>query len=155
MVVVLDSNHFREHAHGTSMGVRCRGGRIASRLDRYVRREKAGPRQVRGYQFMQRTIETLASLTILPFDDEAPAMFLTLEKLRVRIGTMDLKIAAICLVHDATLLTRNLAGLRKGSRIEGGKLAGLNDAETVPRLRIGAFFEIKGSLASRVTAGIL
>ena len=36
-----------------------------------------------------------------------------LRRLRVRIGTMDLKIAAIVLTHDATLLTKNLSDFRK------------------------------------------
>jgi tRNA(fMet)-specific endonuclease VapC len=33
--------------------------------------------------------------------------FVRLRKEGVRVGTMDLKIASISLVHDATLLTRN------------------------------------------------
>ena len=39
---------------------------------------------------------------------------------RVRIGTMDLKIAAIVLAHDATLLSRNLSDFRKvpGLKVE-------------------------------------
>ncbi len=50
-------------------------------------------------------------------------MLLVLEELRKllrRVGTMDLKIAAICLVHDATLITRNLAdfGQVPGLRVE-------------------------------------
>ena len=58
-------------------------------------------------------MEALASLTLLPFDEEAAAMFQAIEGLRLRIGTMDLKIAAICLVHDAQLLTRNLVDFEK------------------------------------------
>ncbi|MBM3862272.1 MAG: type II toxin-antitoxin system VapC family toxin [Verrucomicrobia bacterium] len=43
-----------------------------------------------------------------------------LRKHRLRVGTMDLKIASICLAHDATLLTRNLADFQKvpGLRVE-------------------------------------
>ena len=39
----------------------------------------------------------LMKLTILPFDGEAAEHFHRLQSERVRIGTMDLKIAAICL----------------------------------------------------------
>jgi tRNA(fMet)-specific endonuclease VapC len=46
---------------------------------------------------------------ILPFDTEAAAIFHRLKSTHSRIGTMDLNIAAICLAHDATLRTRNLA----------------------------------------------
>ena len=38
----------------------------------------------------------------------------------IRIGTMDLKIAAIVLAHDATLLTKNLSDFRK---VPGSKVA--------------------------------
>lgn len=44
---------------------------------------------------------------MLPFDTSALERFQGLWLLRLRIGTMDLKIAAIALAHDATLLTRN------------------------------------------------
>ena len=43
-----------------------------------------------------------------------------LKRQRLRCGTMDLKIAAICLVHDGLLLTRNLSDFAKipGLRVE-------------------------------------
>ena len=36
-----------------------------------------------------------------------------LESQHVRVGTMDLKIASICLAHDALLLSRNLVDFEK------------------------------------------
>lgn len=42
-----------------------------------------------------------------PFDEQALEIFQSLWLQRVRIGTMDLKIAAIALSNHATLLTRN------------------------------------------------
>ena len=60
------------------------------------------------YGWLHRSIEALIKLPILPFDDAAASAFHRLRDARVRTGTMDLKIAAICLAHDATLLTRNL-----------------------------------------------
>lgn len=50
----------------------------------------------------------LGKLAILPFDREAATIFHRLERSSLRIGTMDLKIAATCIAHDATLLSRNL-----------------------------------------------
>ena len=44
---------------------------------------------------------------VCEFDDRAMAEFKRLKALKVRIGTMDLRIASIVLVHDATLITRN------------------------------------------------
>jgi tRNA(fMet)-specific endonuclease VapC len=50
----------------------------------------------------------------------AAEQFQRLQLLRLRIGTMDMKIAAIALANDATLLTRNLADFGKvpGLRVE-------------------------------------
>jgi tRNA(fMet)-specific endonuclease VapC len=43
-----------------------------------------------------------------------------MKALRQQVGTQDLKIACICLAHDATLLTRNLADFEPvpGLRVE-------------------------------------
>jgi len=44
----------------------------------------------------------------MPFDDAAADRFESLRAGGLRIGSMDLKIAAIALVHDALLLSANL-----------------------------------------------
>ena len=56
----------------------------------------------------------------LLFDEKAVAEFQRLWITRLRIGTMDLKIAAIALANDATLVTRNRIDFEKvpGLRIE-------------------------------------
>ena len=59
------------------------------------------------YERMQRHLQTFRDLTVLPFNIEAAHQLGMLRQARIRIGTMDLKIAAICLANDATLLTRN------------------------------------------------
>ena len=61
-----------------------------------------------GYDRLVRQIELLASWVILPWDLAAVEMFQRLRHGRVRIGTQDLKIASITLVHDTILLTRNI-----------------------------------------------
>ncbi|MCP4106391.1 MAG: type II toxin-antitoxin system VapC family toxin [Desulfobacteraceae bacterium] len=43
----------------------------------------------------------------MKYDSGAEAYFQTLCKRKIRIGTQDLKIAAIALNHDATVVTRN------------------------------------------------
>ncbi|OYV73855.1 MAG: hypothetical protein B7Z74_03225 [Deltaproteobacteria bacterium 21-66-5] len=45
---------------------------------------------------------------IVAFDERAAEQFTGLRRQRLRIGTMDLKIASIALVDDATLVTANL-----------------------------------------------
>ena len=71
-------------------------------------RSRTKPRdQMRAYARLVRTVESQAKWTILPWDEDAVRIFEGLVKRRIRIGTQDLKIAAITLAHDATLLTRN------------------------------------------------
>jgi tRNA(fMet)-specific endonuclease VapC len=52
-------------------------------------------------------VEFYGRWQIAAFDTQAADHFLSLRKERIRIGTMDLKIAAIALAHDAILLSSN------------------------------------------------
>lgn len=69
--------------------------------------------QVSAYLRLHALIDDFATRPILDFDEVAVAHFNRVRKLKVRIGTMDLKIAAIALAHDATLVTRNTADFKK------------------------------------------
>jgi len=46
-------------------------------------------------------------MAVVEFDTKAATEFKRLRQAGVRIGTMDLKIAAIALANDATVITRN------------------------------------------------
>ena len=48
-----------------------------------------------------------AAWVVLPWDAAAADLFVSFRGQGIRLGSMDLKIACIALVHDATLLTRN------------------------------------------------
>jgi len=61
-------------------------------------------------------LDRYLKLTVLEFDEAAAAEFERLQRSRIRIGTMDLKIAAIALSRGATVLTRNLKDF---SRVPG------------------------------------
>ena len=65
-------------------------------------------------------IEKLDNWTILDWTERAADAFDALRAQRVRIGTLDLRIASIAIVHDATLLSRNLRDFRlvPGLRVE-------------------------------------
>lgn len=63
--------------------------------------------QKRKYSELARMLRYYCVTPLLPFDDAAIAVFQTLWIQRLRIGTMDLKIASIALANEATLLTRN------------------------------------------------
>ena len=132
MFAVLDTNHFRELRENSILGqglqrrIAFEGanifaciitaeeslqGRIA-----FIRKHRPGLAQVDAYQRLQATMDALSNLTVLSFDQDAATMFQALTRLRLRVGTM--KIASICLVHDATLLTRNLVDFEKVSGLK-------------------------------------
>lgn len=68
---------------------------------------KSVDRQLPKYKQLDEILGYYCGETILPFDAQALVQFQNLWIQRVRIGTMDLKIAAIALSNNATLLTRN------------------------------------------------
>jgi tRNA(fMet)-specific endonuclease VapC len=65
-------------------------------------------RQVLAYQELLRLCDFFTRWHVVPFDAQAASTLQGLRAQRIRIGTMDLKIAAIALVHDALLLSANL-----------------------------------------------
>ena len=77
-------------------------------------------RQVGAYRRLVELVRFFSAWEIVAFDDAAAAQSVTLRKARVRIGTMDLKIASIAVAHDALLLTANTRdfGMVKGLKFE-------------------------------------
>ncbi len=63
--------------------------------------------QVLPYTKLLEQLENYCNLQILPFDDRAAALYETLRREHRRISSPDLKIAAITLVHNETLITQN------------------------------------------------
>ena len=84
----------------------------------YIARSKSTARQLEAYQRLQRHLDNYRQIPVLEFDETATDEFLRLRRSRIQIGTMDMKIAAIVLARDATLLSRNL--------VDFGKVPGLN-----------------------------
>jgi tRNA(fMet)-specific endonuclease VapC len=78
------------------------------------------PEQVERYRRLKQLLIQYTEVSVMDFDDRAADEFQRLQKLRLRVGTMDLKIAAIALSHDAVLLTRNLVDFQKvpGLKVE-------------------------------------
>lgn len=85
-----------------------------------INREPAGPKQIHAYSRFLHSILGFSKINVLPFDDDSADKLLKLQSQRIRIGTMDLKIAATCIAHDALLLSRNLVDFEKvpGFRVE-------------------------------------
>jgi tRNA(fMet)-specific endonuclease VapC len=85
-----------------------------------INRVRAFELQLDAYQRLHQLINLLSNWKIVPADDDAVAGFNRLKSQRIRIGTQDMKIAAIALAHDALLLTANQVDFEKvpGLRIE-------------------------------------
>lgn len=65
-------------------------------------------KQILYYSRLVELCEFYSRWNVQPFDERAANEFLRLRHSGVGIGTMDLKIAAICLIEGATLLSANL-----------------------------------------------
>ena len=75
-----------------------------------IRQAEAGRGRValgRAFELFQLTLEGIRPLEILPYTDHADILFRNWRQQRIRIGTNDLRIAAVCVAHGATLATRN------------------------------------------------
>lgn len=64
-------------------------------------------RQLDAYSRLDRMREHYCLTPVLPFDEAAVSQFQSLWLRRLRVGTMDLKIAATALANRATLVTRD------------------------------------------------
>jgi tRNA(fMet)-specific endonuclease VapC len=72
-----------------------------------IAKERTALRQVAGYRELARLFEFYQEFEIVPFEESAARQFDDLRTQRLRLGTMDLKIAATALVNDALLLSAN------------------------------------------------
>lgn len=79
---------------------------LRGRLER-VRHARSNEEVVRAYQNLLATVLYFRTITIIVLDAQAQAIFQNLRAQQIRIGTQDLRIAAVTLRQDATLVTRN------------------------------------------------
>jgi tRNA(fMet)-specific endonuclease VapC len=74
-----------------------------------IRRAKDDAKLVRAYDGLRQIVEFCSRVLILDFDLPAAQRFHQLRSVNRRIGTNDLRIAAIVLEHGAILVSRNAA----------------------------------------------
>jgi tRNA(fMet)-specific endonuclease VapC len=72
-----------------------------------IRAATTSEARVTAYQRLRMAVEYFASFTVVDYTAQADALVSDLRKQGIRIGTQDLRIAAIALVHGTTLVTRN------------------------------------------------
>ena len=78
-----------------------------------IKSAKSAHQLIEPYRRRQVRIRFFAGWQVLPFDGAAATQLERLRLLRLRIGTMDLRIASIALAYGATLLSRNLADFQR------------------------------------------
>jgi tRNA(fMet)-specific endonuclease VapC len=75
-----------------------------------VRQAEAGKGRISldlAYRQFERSVQALAPFRLLSYTPAADGLFRQWRAARIRIGTNDLRIAAICIDHGAKLVTRN------------------------------------------------
>jgi tRNA(fMet)-specific endonuclease VapC len=78
-----------------------------------INRARTTPDVIRGYTLLLEILQGFSTAPVLPFEARAIAIFDGLRTQRVRVSTMDLRIAAIALSHGLVLLTRNVSDFGK------------------------------------------
>jgi tRNA(fMet)-specific endonuclease VapC len=77
-------------------------GRLATLSSR-----SGGQQQIQAYGFLLASLRLFQIFPWVYYDQRVDAQFQYLRGLRLRVGTLDLKIASVALVNNLVLLTRN------------------------------------------------
>ena len=85
-----------------------------------IKKHKDVSQQISAYDRLIKMVQFFQEWTIIRLDEAASEEFTRLKKMKVRVGTRDLKIAAIAQAQRALLLSANLRDFRKvpGLRVE-------------------------------------
>ena len=73
-----------------------------------IAKSKTIDQQIFAYQKLYRTLESYRNALVLEFDQKSAEILKELKSNKIRIGTMDLKIASIAISRNAILVSRNL-----------------------------------------------
>ena len=79
----------------------------------FIARAGSLTQQINAYAKLHALLDDFTTRPVLDFDRDAAVELERLSRSKVRIGTMDSKIAAISLAHNALLISRNLRDFRK------------------------------------------
>jgi len=138
-MILLDTDHVTNLKYSASE----RGARLTQRLDALpadeivavsvvsveeqmrgwlaaIAKERYAKRQVTAYRELANLFDFFAEFTIALFDEPAADKFDELRTAKIRLGTMDLKIAVTALVNQALLLSGNRRDFERvpGLRVE-------------------------------------
>ncbi|MFT3879918.1 MAG: type II toxin-antitoxin system VapC family toxin [Gemmatales bacterium] len=85
-----------------------------------IHRYREVDRQLYGYSKMFYLLELIKEVGVIPFDDRCADQVKSWRASGIKVGTQDLKIGSIALVHDALLLSNNLKDFKRipGLKVE-------------------------------------
>jgi tRNA(fMet)-specific endonuclease VapC len=128
-MLVLDTDHFSELDRGSRIGAALRARLIENEEPVFIsivtadeslsgwqsriRANLGRGELLKAYHDFQEGLDNITGWNILPWTEDTADIFDRLRSQRIRVGTMDLRIASIALSLRATLLTRNLADFRQ------------------------------------------
>jgi len=75
----------------------------------YLSKCKNIEQQLFAYERLNRFLDNFRKISVLGFDEKAAEIFQGLKSQKIRVGTMDLKIASIAISNNAILISRNLS----------------------------------------------
>ncbi len=135
-MLILDTDHLTEIERGSAAGSALRKRLNRPEIDAVativsaeeqlrgwlaqIHAKRSVHDQIDAYSRLQARLEFYAEWTLLPWTKGAADRFVAFRKARVRIGTMDLKIASIALEHGGTVLSQNLGDFQQvpGLKVE-------------------------------------
>ena len=79
----------------------------------FINRAQTNRDLIRGYNLLSETLAGFSEAPVLHFDPAATSIFDELRSQKIRVATMDLRIASIALSRNLILLTRNASDYRK------------------------------------------
>jgi len=137
-VIVLDTDHFNILQIGRGAAYEAIAARMDAAADQHfattvvtfeehmrgwmaaIRRARDVADEVKPYDQLINLVRFFQAWEILPFDEKAAERFRVLRQERIRIGTLDLKIASITLEQGGVLLSANTRDFQHvpGLRVE-------------------------------------
>lgn len=130
-MVILDTDHLtviQRQSQPTYSMLRARLGRIPAtdvgttiiNVEEQLRgwlavigRSKRLEQEIAAYRHLHVLLSFFEAIPVLEFDETAAQRYLELRRSRIRLGSMDLKIAAVAITRGAILLSRNIGDFRQ------------------------------------------
>ena len=75
----------------------------------FIAKANSIEKQISAYEKLNRFLESYRYIPIIQFDKQSGETFQDLKSRKIKVGTMDLKIASIAISQNALLISRNLS----------------------------------------------